>query len=78
MLVPSLAAKVERVRDAVREEGAVGQARDGVVERLVRELRLERGSLARVAAVEHDAAYVLVLAEVGRDDLELERARRRG
>ena len=64
----------ERVRDPVGEQRAVRQARHGVVERLVRQLLLERGALARVAAVEHDAADVLVVAEVGRDDLELERA----
>ena len=40
----------------------------------MRQLLLERRALARVAAVEHDAADVLVVAEVGRDDLELERA----
>ena len=60
------------MRDPVREEGAIGQSGDGVMECLVRESRLERGSLARVAAVEHDAANVLVVAEVGRDHLELQ------
>ena len=74
MLVPSRAATRERVLDAVGEQRAVRQPGDGVVERLVRQLLLERGALARVAAVEHDAANMLVVAEVGRDDLELERA----
>ena len=64
----------EGVLDPVGEQRAVGQAGHGVVERLVRQLLLERRALARVAAVEHDAADVLVVAEVGRDDLELERA----
>ncbi len=51
----------ERVADALREQGAVGQAGDAVVERLVGELLLERLALADVAAVEHDAADVLVV-----------------
>ncbi len=55
----------ERVVDAVGEQRSVGQPGDGVVEGLVRELLLERRALAGVAAVEHDAAHVLVVAEVG-------------
>ena len=62
----------DRVLDAVGEQRAVGEARDGVVERLVRELVLERLALADVAAVEDDAADVLVLEQVGVLHLELE------
>ena len=57
---------------AVCEERAVGEARDGVVEGLMGELILERLALADVAAVEDDAANVLVLQEVGVLDFELE------
>ena len=46
----------------------------GVVERLVGELLLERLALADVAAVEHDAADVLVVEQVRVEDLELARA----
>ena len=62
----------ERVLDAVGEQRAVGEVRDGVVERLVRELVLERLPLADVAAVQDDAADVLVLEQVGVLHLELE------
>ena len=50
--------------DAVLEERAVGEPGDGVVERLVRELLLERLPLGDVADVEHDAADVLVVQQV--------------
>ena len=62
------------VLDPVGEQRAVGQAGHCVVERLVCQLLLERRTLAGVSAVEHDAADVLVVAEVGGDDFELERA----
>ena len=62
----------DRVLDAVGEQRAVGEARDRVVERLVRELVLERLALADVAAVEDDAADVLVLQQVRVLNLELE------
>ena len=62
----------ERVLDAVREERAVGEVRDRIVERLVGELILERLPLAHVAAVEHDAPDVLVLEQVGALHLELQ------
>ena len=62
----------DRVLDAVGEQRAVGEARDRVVERLVRELVLERLALADVAAVQDDAADVLVLEQVRVLDLELE------
>ena len=66
------APRIDRVRDAVGEERAVGEPRERVVERLVRELVLERLPLADVAAVQHDAADVLVLEQVGVLHLELE------
>ncbi len=47
----------ERVADAIGEERAVGEARDGIVEGLVRELVLEELALADVAAVEDDALH---------------------
>ena len=59
------AAARDAVAHAVDEQGAVGQAGDGVVEGLVGELLLEALALADVAAVEHDAAHVLVV-ESGR------------
>ena len=58
--------------DAVGEQGPVGEARDRVVEGLVRELILERLALADVAAVQDDAADVLVLQQVRVLNLELE------
>ena len=62
----------ERVLDAVGEQRPVGEAGDGIVERLVGELVLEELALADVAAVEHDALDVLVVQQVGVPDLELE------
>src|SRR5205807_1169440 len=62
----------ERVLDAVDEERPVGEARNRVVEGLVGELVLEGLALAHVAAVQDDAAHVLVVQEVGVLDLELE------
>ena len=61
-----------RVLDAVGEQRAVGETRHRVVERLVGELVLELLPLADVAAVEDDAADVLVLEEIRVLDLELE------
>ena len=63
----------QRVLDAVGEQRAVGELRDRVVECLVCKLLLERLALADVAAVEHDAADVLVVEEVGVLDLERQR-----
>ena len=74
---PPRSERMHRVLDAVGEQRAVGEVRDGVVERLVGELVLERLALADVAAVEHDAADVLVLEEVRVLHLELEPRRRR-
>ena len=62
----------DRVLDAVGEERAVGEPGDRVVERLVRELVLERLALADVAAVQDDAADVLVVEQVGVLHLELQ------
>ena len=63
---------LERVLDAVLEQRAVGEAGDGVVERLVRELLLERLPLGDVADVEHDAAHVLVVQQVRAHGLGVE------
>ena len=55
----------QRLLEPVAEERAVGEAGEAVVERLPRELLLERDPLADVAPVEHHAAHVLFLAQVG-------------
>ena len=60
------------VLDPVGEERAVRELRHRIVEGLVRELFLERLALADVAAVEDDAADVLVVEQVGVLDLEPE------
>ena len=64
----------DRLAHALDEQRAVGQAGDGVVERLVGELLLEGLALADVAGVEHDALHVLVVEQVRVQDLELARA----
>ena len=61
----------DRVAHALGEQRAVGEARDRVVEGLVGELLLERLALGDVAAVEDDAADVLVVEQVRVQDLEL-------
>ena len=61
----------DRVAHALREERTVGEPRHVVMERLMGELLLERLALADVAAVQDDAAHVLVLEEVGVLYLEL-------
>jgi hypothetical protein len=61
----------DRMAHALGEERAVREAGNGIVESLVGELLLERKALADVAAVEHDAAHVLVAEQVGAVDLEL-------
>ena len=61
----------QRVADALAEQRAVGEPRDGVVERLVGQLLLEGPALAHVAAVEDDPADVLVVEQVGVQDLEV-------
>ncbi len=50
--------------DSILEEGAVGERRQGVVERLVDQLILEGLLLADVARVENEAADARVLEEV--------------
>ena len=60
------AAGGQRVLDAVLEQGPVGEPGQGVIERLVGELRLERLALAHVADVEDDALDVRVVEQVGR------------
>ena len=62
----------DRVLDAVGEERPVGEVRHRVVECLVRELVLEGLPLADVAAVQDDAADVLVLEQVRVLHLELQ------
>ena len=70
----ALAARAgDGVADALDEQRAVGEAGDRVVEGLVRELLLEGLALADVAAVEDDAADVLVVEQVRVQDLELPR-----
>ena len=64
-------ARGQGVADALVEQRAVGELRDGVVKCLVRELLLERLALADVATVEDDPRDVLVLEQVGVQDLEL-------
>ena len=63
----------DRVPDALGEERPVGEPGDRVVEGLMRELFLERLALADVAAVEDDAADVLVAEQVRAVELELVR-----
>ena len=67
---PLAPAAGDRVAHALGEQRAVGEPRHAVVEGLVGELLLEHLALADVAAVEHDAADVLVLEQVGHEDLE--------
>ena len=60
-----------RLAHLLGEHGAVGEPGDGVVERLVRKFRLEALAFADVARIEQDPADVLVIDEVGEQDLEL-------
>jgi hypothetical protein len=53
------------VLDTIGEKRAVGEVRHRVVESLVRELLLELLALAHVAAVQDDAANVLLREQVG-------------
>ncbi len=62
----------ERVLDTVGEERTVGELRYRVVKCLMSKLLLESLALADVAGVEHDAANVFVVKEVGVLDLESE------
>ena len=61
----------DRLADLLGEHRPVGEAGDGVVERLMCELRLELLALADVARVEQDPADMLVIDQVGEQDLEL-------
>ena len=56
--------------DALHEQRPVGQIRDGIVERLVRELLLERFAFAHIAPVEDDALDVLIVQQVRVEHLE--------
>ena len=64
--------ELERVLDAILEQCPVGEAGDGVVERLVRELLFERLPFGDIADVEHDAAHVLVVQQVRAHGLGVE------
>ena len=66
-------AALERVADPVREEGAVREAGQRVVEGLVRELLLELPAVGHVAGGDHHARDVRVVEEVVEDALELAR-----
>ena len=70
---PSRRGAGDRLAHLLGEHRAVGEPGDGVVERLVRELGLERLALADVARVEQDPADVLVVDQVREQDLELAR-----
>jgi hypothetical protein len=57
----------ERVLDPVVEQRAVGEARQGVVERAMAQLLLERLAVVDVARGQHDAAHARVVEQVRRD-----------
>ena len=61
-----------RVLHAVGEQGPIREVRHRIVERLVCELVLELLPLAHIAAVQDDAAHMLVLEKVRVLDLELQ------
>ena len=65
------ACAADRVTHPLHEQRPVGEVGDGVVEGLVGELLLEGLSLADVAGVQDDPAHVLVVEQVGVQDLEL-------
>ncbi len=72
--VPPARSAFDRVRDPLREERAVRETRERVVERLVRELILERAALGDVSRGHHDAADVRDAEQVVEDALELDDA----
>ena len=61
----------ERLVEPVTEERAVGEVGQPVVERLPGELLLEPDPLGHVARVQHDAADLPVVAEIGDVGLEV-------
>ena len=61
----------DRVTHPLHEQRPVGEIGDGIVEGLVGELLLEGLALADVAGVQDDAPHVLVVHQVGVQDLEL-------
>jgi len=68
--VPRLA--FQRVLDTIVEQRSVREGGDGIVERLVLELFLERLALADVANVQHDPVHVGVAEEVRAYELDME------
>ena len=72
--VPTSRAPFDRVRDPFGEEGAVRETRERVVERLMRELILERAALGDVSRGHHHAADVRDAEQVVEDALELDDA----
>ena len=65
-------ASVHGVGEPVKEQGAVGQAGERVVEGLVVELLLEGAAFGHVAAVEHDRADVGLIEQIGDDGIDRE------
>ena len=47
----------ERMADAIREQGSIGETRERIVEGLVAELFLERGALGHVVGIHHEARH---------------------
>jgi len=72
LVIPGLS--LERVVDAIPEQGAVREAGDRVVEGLVRQLFLERLALRDVPRVEDDAPHVRVVEQVHEQRLDAEPA----
>ena len=68
----ALARAGQGVLDPLGEQGPVGQAGQRVVERLVDELGLQLLAVGDVAGVEHQAADVGVLQQVGGDRLRVQ------
>ena len=59
------------VHDAVVKQRPVGQAGQPIMEGAMDQLLLERLALGHITAVEHDAVYVRIVEEIGRDGLEV-------
>ena len=62
---------LDGVRDSLGEERAVGETRERIVERLIRELNLERPALSDIARGENDTADVRGVEKVVEHALEL-------